>query len=147
MTDRLEAIRQRRAYAPNMLLEEDADWLISEIERLRGSTDSDYLARIVELEDEVARLERYRSIGQIPRLDLLLAERDQARDENEQLRGLLGRLEWAGVLHWSLDQAACPVCGNTQQEGHRAVGPHWRRGCELAAALGPTDDPPEGERP
>jgi hypothetical protein len=86
--------------------------------------DIDLLIRLTEeAQAEVDRLRRYRSLGQIPRLDLLLDERDQARAEVEQLRaevaewkqavgaeadladergrtirrlrGLLGRLEWA----------------------------------------------------
>lgn len=51
---------------------------LAEIDRLR--------TEVADLQDEVARLERYRSFGQIPRLDQLADERDQLRAEVERLR-------------------------------------------------------------
>jgi serine phosphatase RsbU (regulator of sigma subunit) len=131
--------------------------------------DIDLLIRLTEeARAEVERLERYRSLGQIPRLDLLLDERDQARAEVERLRaevaewkqaagaeadlanersrtitrlrGLLGRLEWV-MGQW--DWEACPVCRvvKAETEIHNP-------GCWLAAELAPNaDDPPEGEQP
>jgi hypothetical protein len=88
--------------------------------------DPDLIAQLQDCQDEVARLERYRSLGQIPRLDLLLAE-------NERLRDLLGRLEWAGFVRLAHehigDPPACPICGSERQAGHR---PH----CWLAKELG-----------
>jgi hypothetical protein len=127
--------------------------------------DIDLLIRLAEeAQAEVDRLRRYRSLGQIPRLDLLLDERDQARAEVEEwrqaagaeanladernreirrLRGLLGRLEWAGqpVPGQRIGtQPRCPVC--------RVTNPPHDRGCWLAAAIRPTSpDPPEGSQP
>jgi hypothetical protein len=122
-------------------------WLIGEVERLS---------------DEVERLERYRSLGQIPRLDLLLEERDQARAEVKRLREqlaeedaaeavaerrleLLGRLEWAGGMYSKIAGGPvniCPVCHQW-----RTLATH-RADCELAAAIRPTSpDPSEGSQP
>jgi hypothetical protein len=153
MTDqRLLTFIKAKRLSLNDLDDEDIDLLIRLAEEARA---------------EVERLERYRSLGQIPRLDLLLDERDQARSEVEQLRaevaeweqaadaeadladergrtirrlrGLLGRLEWAGqpVPGQRIGtQPRCPVC--------RVTTPPHDPGCWLATAIRPTSpDPPE----
>jgi hypothetical protein len=80
--------------------------------------------------------------------------------EVERLRGLLGRLEWAGTICWAEDSSeggdACPACSAFPEEGHLKAGQHMGPdgkpydypGCWLAAELAPNaDDPPEGEQP
>jgi hypothetical protein len=101
--------------------------------------DIDLLIRLAEeAQVEAERLRRYRSLGQIPRLDLLLDERDQAHAEAERRLGLLGRLEWAGRDGlWK----ACPACNGRQRDGHVGIGPE-RAPCWLAAELRPPDPPP-----
>jgi hypothetical protein len=87
---------------------------------------------------EIQRLRRYRSLGQIPRLDQLLDERDQARAEVERRLELLRSLEWAGRDGlWE----ACPACNGRQRDGHVGIGPE-RAPCWLAAELRPPDPPP-----
>jgi hypothetical protein len=61
-------------------------------------------------------------------------------------RALLERLEWAGTTCWGdgSEEASCPTCGGTQEEGHREaaqqIGPDGKpfdsKGCELAEELG-----------
>jgi hypothetical protein len=66
---------------------------------------------------------------------------DEAIAEVERLRGLLGRLEWAGTVvfdEWYAKRKCCPVCRGEQDDGHAP-------GCELAAAIRPTSpDPAKG---
>jgi hypothetical protein len=116
--DRLAEIKQRlakareeqRFYGPHSALK-DLDWLVGEVERLRNDIG------IREL--EVNRAEA--------------KEHDQAM-EAHRLRGLLGRLEWAGTVvfdEWYDKGKCCPVCKGEPDEGHAP-------GCELAEVLGRT---------
>jgi hypothetical protein len=118
MTDRLDEIKARWANKPEALEVSkawalvDIRWLIGEVEEWRQAAAA---------EADLAN-ERGRTI--------------------ERLRGLLGRLEWAGRSDFS-EQAACPVCELLRDpEGRHEPG------CWLAAELAPNaNDPPGGEQP
>jgi hypothetical protein len=101
-----------------------------EVERLRGDPLPDHLLpdNLKDALAEIQRLRRYRSLGQIPRLDLLLHERDDARDEAERLRGAL-----RSVLNHIGPHGAPPDCEN-RCEGCRA---EMHEACRIAdEALG-----------
>ena len=84
--DRLDAIKARRRVAPKMLLEEDADWLIGEVERLRDD--------LRHMHENVMRLE-----NRVERQDKELVQ------AVEQLRGQVQELETLVRAHNRLEQA------------------------------------------
>jgi hypothetical protein len=108
---------------------------IGEVERLRRLVDKPLFAIWQQVEAETR--------------EQWFGEHD-LREENRRLRGLLGRLEWAGT-EWvgeGLPERVCPVCaairlgdGVQEPEAHDP-------GCWLAAELARNaTDPPEAEQP
>jgi hypothetical protein len=82
-------------------------------------------------QERLAEVKALHFIGQISNADV-----DWLVGEVERLRGLLGRLEWAGT-HCERDRemAACPVCdvlADSEVVGQQPHGP----GCWLAKELG-----------
>jgi hypothetical protein len=132
MTDPLDAIKARwhvgqprQVGAPLWREQTDVDLLVAEIDTLR---------------DRVKEWER--AAG---------AEAELADERNREvarLRGLLGRLEWAGTYcDRDREMAACPVCDVVADSPVVGQRPH-AADCWLAAAIRPASpDPPEGPQP